>query len=135
MNAPKRPRGTLNYVNLYCEDIDRAFDFYSGVFLLEEIVESRTPLFRGASAGACSLGFSTHDVFPLLNLNTPDRGAGDRCWLTFDVADRDQVDLLTAVAIRAGASVLKEPAVTYYGWYQAVLRDPEGHAFRINYPA
>jgi hypothetical protein len=28
---------------------------------------------------------------------------------------------------------VKEPFKTYYGWFQSVLRDPDGNAFRINF--
>ncbi|NAT60930.1 glyoxalase, partial [Pseudomonas syringae pv. actinidifoliorum] len=32
-----------------------------------------------------------------------------------------------------GADTIKEPYLTYYNWYQAVLLDPEGNIFRINF--
>ena len=35
-------------------------------------------------------------------------------------------------ALDAGATLVKPAYRTYYGWYQAVLRDPEGNVFRIN---
>ena len=32
-----------------------------------------------------------------------------------------------------GLPLVKPPYVTYYHWYQAVLLDPEGNVFRINF--
>ena len=41
--------------------------------------------------------------------------------------------LLTDAAVKMGATLVKAPFTTYYGWYQSVLLDPEGNAFRINF--
>ena len=35
-------------------------------------------------------------------------------------------------AAAAGGRVLKAPYATYYGQWQAVLCDPEGHVFRLS---
>jgi len=45
----------------------------------------------------------------------------------------DEVDRLTPIAVAKGATLRKAPFTTYYGWYQSVLLDPEGNAFRINF--
>ena len=58
---------------------------------------------------------------------------GVKFLLNIDVDSKDDVDRMVPVAIAAGASLVKEPYVTYYNWYQAVLLDPEGNVFRINY--
>lgn len=52
--------------------------------------------------------------------------------ITFEVASRHAVDHLSEKAVSLGATLVKAPVETYYGWYQAVLRDLEGHPFRIN---
>ncbi|MBI1685142.1 VOC family protein [Caulobacter hibisci] len=122
----------LSYVNLFCTDIEAMFGFYQGLFDLEEIVESRSPMFRGARTGAASIGFSAHDAYALLGLEQATDALGDQALLTFEVPDRAAVDALTAKALLQGATQVKAPFETYYGWYQSVLRDPEGHAFRIN---
>ena len=46
-----------------------------------------------------------------------------------------QADVDTCVprAVEAGATLIKAPYTTYYNWYQAVLLDPEGNVFRINF--
>ncbi|PYD84206.1 glyoxalase, partial [Pseudomonas syringae pv. pisi] len=41
-------------------------------------------------------------------------------------------DRLVPVAVAQGAKLIKEPYLTYYNWYQAVLLDPEHNVFRIN---
>jgi uncharacterized glyoxalase superfamily protein PhnB len=52
--------------------------------------------------------------------------------ITFEVESRTAVDRLSEKAVGLGAVVVRPPFETYYGWYQSVMRDPEGHAFRIN---
>lgn len=123
---------TLSYVNLFCRDIDAVFGFYDGLFGLDEIVASRSPIFRGARTGGASIGFSAYEAYEILGLKEAKAGDGDRALITFEVEDRAAVDALTEKAVALGAAVVKTPFETYYGWYQSVLRDPEGQPFRIN---
>lgn len=123
---------TLSYTNIFTDDIDRLADFYSELFSLDEIEESRSPIFRGFVAGGTSLGFSGPGAYPLLGLNAQ-TVPGDRVLQTFDVESQDEVRALTEKALELGATSIKEPFATYYGWFQSVLRDPDGNAFRINF--
>lgn len=123
---------TLAYTNIFTADIDRLADFYGELFGLQEIMESRSPLFRGFTAGGSSIGFSAPGAYELLGL-APQEGPGDRVLQTFDAPDAETVSTLTEKAISLGASLVKEPFKTYYGWFQSVLRDPDGNAFRINF--
>lgn len=123
----------LAYTNIYTADIDRLAEFYSSLFGFEEYLESRSPIFRGFAAGGTSLGFSGTGAYELLGME-PQTTPGDRVFQTFNVESPEEVRELTAKAAELGAVVVKEPFATYYGWYQAVLRDLDGNAFRINYP-
>jgi len=121
----------LAYVNIFTGDLDRLAEFYRETFDLDEIVESRSPIFRGFRTAGSSIGFSSPEAYDLLGLR-PLADEGDRAFQTFDVADGEAVRTLTRRAVSLGATTVKEPFVTYYGWYQSVLRDPDGNAFRIN---
>jgi catechol 2,3-dioxygenase-like lactoylglutathione lyase family enzyme len=59
---------TLAYTNIFTADIDRLADFYGELFGLQEIMESRSPLFRGFTAGGSSIGFSAPGAYELLGL-------------------------------------------------------------------
>ena len=122
----------LSYTNIFTADIDRLAEFYSRLFDLQEIVESRSPIFRGFTTGGSSIGFSGPSAYDLLGL-APQEGVGDRVLQTFDVSGEGEVRALTGRAGELGATLVKEPFKTYYGWYQSVLRDPDGNAFRINF--
>lgn len=123
----------LGYLNLFAHDIQKMSSFYADLFQLEEIRESRSPIFRGLRTGKANLGFNAHDAYTLLNLQNAADSAGIKSFATFNVGEAVEVDRLTPIAVAKGAVLRKAPFTTYYGWYQSVLLDPEGNAFRINF--
>jgi predicted enzyme related to lactoylglutathione lyase len=123
----------LGYLNLFAHDIQKMSSFYADLFQLEEIRESRSPIFRGLRTGKANLGFNAHDAYALLNLQKAAGSAGIKSFATFNVDKAAEVDRLTPIAVAKGAVLRKAPFTTYYGWYQSVLLDPEGNAFRINF--
>ena len=123
----------LGYLNLFAHDIQKMSSFYADLFQLEEIRESRSPIFRGLRTGKANLGFNAHDAYTLLNLQNAAGSAGIKSFATFNVGEAVEVDRLTPIAVAKGAVLRKAPFTTYYGWYQSVLLDPEGNAFRINF--
>ena len=123
----------LGYVNIFAQDVVKLAGFYADVFGLEEIIASRSPIFRGLKTKKANIGFNAHDAYELLNLPEAPDGAGIKAFTTFDVDSAAEVDRLTPIAVAKGATLRKAPFTTYYGWYQSVLLDPEGNAFRINF--
>jgi predicted enzyme related to lactoylglutathione lyase len=125
----------LEFVNIFARDIEKLASFYADVFGLEELVASRSPIFRGLKTKKANIGFNAYEAYALLNLQQWTDGAGIKAFTTFAVGGSEEVDRLTVVAVEKGATLLKAPFTTYYGWYQSVLLDPEGNAFRINFGA
>jgi predicted lactoylglutathione lyase len=125
---------TLSYVNVFAKDVVALSGFYQRVFGFAEIEAIRSPIFRGLDTGKSSIGFNAHDAYALLQLGEgADDVHGDSFLLNIDVASQAEVDRMVPVALAAGATLIKSPYETYYHWYQAVLRDPEGNVFRINF--
>ncbi|MDE1186856.1 MAG: VOC family protein [Pantoea sp.] len=123
----------LSYVNVFARDIVALSGFYQRVFGFTEIEAIRSPIFRGLDTGKSALGFNAHDAYELLHLEDQADTRGVKFLLNIDVDSQADVDRMVPVAVEAGATLLKPPYVTYYNWYQAVLLDPEGNVFRINY--
>ncbi|MBI6858097.1 glyoxalase, partial [Pseudomonas syringae] len=73
------------------------------------------------------------DAYELLGLDEFTDSTGCRFLLNIDVEEQSDVDRLVPQAVALGARLVKEPYLTYYHWYQAVLLDPEGNIFRINF--
>ncbi len=123
----------LSYVNVFARDVVALSGFYQQVFGFPEIEAIRSPIFRGLDTGRSSLGFNALDAYELLHLSEFSDTRGVKFLLNIDVDSREEVDRRVPVALAAGATLVKAPYETYYHWYQAVLLDPEGNVFRINY--
>ena len=124
---------TLAYINVFARDIEALSGFYAALFGFAEIKASRSPIFRGLDTGACKLGFSAPDAYDLLGLSDMREASGAKTVLTFDLDSDNDVERRVTVATGLGARLIKAPCRTYYGWYQAVLLDPEQNVFRINH--
>ena len=123
---------TMDYVNVFAEDIEKLANFYMTVFGFEEIEEMRYPIFRALKAGRINIGFNAMDAYDLLELSEHRDTSGIKFLLNFTCASKREVDQISQRAQDLGAVAIKQPYKTYYNWYQAVLLDPEGNCFRIN---
>jgi hypothetical protein len=123
----------LSYVNVFAKDVVALSGFYQRVFGFPEIEAIRSPIFRGLDTGRSSLGFNALDAYELLQLSDYSDTRGIKFLLNIDVDSQAEVDRRVPVAVEAGATLVKAPYLTYYDWYQAVLLDPEGNVFRINF--
>ncbi|VXC79872.1 Glyoxalase [Pseudomonas sp. 8Z] len=124
---------TLSYVNVFARDVVALSGFYQQVFGFAEIEAIRSPIFRGLDTGKSSLGFNALDAYELLHLSDYADTRGVKFLLNIDVDSQADVERLVPHAVEAGATLIKAPYLTYYNWFQAVLLDPEGNVFRINY--
>jgi uncharacterized glyoxalase superfamily protein PhnB len=123
----------LSYVNVFARDVVALSVFYQQVFGFAEIEAIRSPIFRGLDTGKSCLGFNAPEAYELLHLQEFANPSGVKFLLNMDVDSMAEVDAMVPMALAAGASLIKAPYKTYYNWYQAVLLDPEGNVFRINY--
>jgi predicted lactoylglutathione lyase len=124
----------LFYVNVFAKDMVALADYYQRLFDLEEITASRSDYFIGFESGRCCIGFSSQAAYELLSL-TQAESQTDTVLTTFGASSREAVDAQSKVAVELGGTLVKAPFETYYGWYQSILRDPEGNPFRINHGA
>ncbi|PZP22712.1 VOC family protein [Pseudomonas kuykendallii] len=124
---------TLSYVNVFARDVVALSGFYQKVFGFAEIEAIRSPIFRGLDTGKSCIGFNAPDAYELLGLADQAETRGIKFLLNIDVDSQADVDLRVPLALEAGATLIKAPYTTYYNWYQAVLLDPEGNVFRINF--
>lgn len=60
-----------------------------------------------------------------------DAGGWGGVTLAHCVASREEVDRVTDEARRAGATVGREPAETFWGGYSSIVVDPDGHPWEI----
>lgn len=125
----------LARIAIFTRDFAALPAFYSELFGFAEIEAMRSPVFCVLDTGATGLGFYAPEAYGILSLPRPDAGTAEvGAMLTVEVDTADAVDGLTRQALTKGAGLVGAPAATRYGWYMAVLRDPEGNAFRIGAP-
>src|SRR5262249_36679730 len=61
----------------------------------------------------------------------PSRPSPGDVTLAHNVRTRDEVDALLDQATRAGATIVKPAAPTFYGGYAGYFQDPDGHLWEI----
>ncbi|WP_448661961.1 VOC family protein [Sphingomonas sp. CJ20] len=120
----------LGAVTLFARDVDALAGFYQAALGLEAAVDD-SPRYRELAGGGVRLGFAFQGAYDLLALDDARDPTGLRSVLTFDLA-ADLLDAAVARATNAGAVVAKPAYATHFGARMAVLRDPEGNAFRLN---
>jgi predicted enzyme related to lactoylglutathione lyase len=118
-------------VNVLSVDIDRQLAFYQGLFGFAEIERSRSPIYRALDTGESELGFNAPAARDLLSLPPASVSPGVDVFATFMLDTPGAVDAAARRALDLGGHLVKAPFRTYYGQWQAVLADPEGHVFRV----
>jgi predicted lactoylglutathione lyase len=118
----------LSLVTLGVTDLPRARAFYESLGWRGQEVEE-TVFFQAGGLGIALWG---------LDKLSADCGVGSRqlggfggIALAQNVGSRAEVDDALATAERAGATVTRRAAETFYGGYAGVFTDPDGHAWEI----
>jgi len=123
------------WFNLFCADPQAQMVFYAGLLGWPEAVASRSSIYRAVEQDGVQIGFNAQPAYALLGL--ADRQptalpAPVTAYATFMLETSAAVDAAAAFASRHGGRVVRSPYATYYGQWQTVLADPEGHVFRAS---
>jgi catechol 2,3-dioxygenase-like lactoylglutathione lyase family enzyme len=123
------------FVNLFCHDIAAQLAFYMQLLGLPEDEHSRSPIYRAVRTDRFQFGFHAPAAYGVLSLadRRPAPGSAPpvTAYATFMLDGPGDVDAVAARAQALGGRLVKAPYATYYGQWQAVLADPEGHVFRL----
>lgn len=124
------------FVNLFCTDIAAQLAFYQALLGLPEDSHSRSPIYRAVETEHFQFGFHAPPAYGVLQL--ADRQSADpasapvTAYATFMLDNPAEVNAAADRAAALGGRIVKGPYATYYGQWQAVLADPEGHVFRVS---
>jgi uncharacterized protein len=118
----------LSLITLGVEDLERARGFYEALGWSGQEVQE-TVFFQTGGIAVVLWGRPKLAA----DCGLPERPAGgfDGIALAHNVRTNDEVDELVATAERAGATVTRAPARTFYGGYAGIFLDPDGHAWEI----
>jgi predicted enzyme related to lactoylglutathione lyase len=122
---------TLGAVTFFARDVDALAGFYAAALGLAPTVDD-SPRYRELAGGGTRIGFAFPGAYDLLSLQDQADPSGLRSVLTFLIGGADGMEAAVARAVAAGATLVKPPYATHFGAWMAVLRDPEGNAFRLS---
>ncbi|MGX1885287.1 VOC family protein [Streptomyces sp. NPDC055287] len=119
----------ISLITLGVADVQRARAFYERLGWQGQEAEE-TVFFQ---AGGLAVVLWGRDKLALdCGIEDPQTGEGfGGIALAHNVRSAAEVDDLVAAAERAGATVTKAPATTFYGGYAGVFTDPDGHAWEV----
>lgn len=120
----------LSLVTLGVTDIRRARDFYEHLGWRGQEVEE-TVFFQAGGIGLVLWG--RDKLAADAGVADSGRGGFDGVVLAHNVRDRSEVDAVVAAASRAGGTVTRAPAETFYGGYAGSFADPDGHVWEVAY--
>ena len=123
-------------ISHFARDIIKLSEFYATLFNVPYIESVATPIYRALDVKGTRLAFHDFQAYALLELTSrvsqaPVKPVGT--YVTFNVAGKPELEACMHHAVQLGATVLKQPYVSYYNAYQVVLADPEDNVFRLNH--
>lgn len=119
----------VSLITLGVADLARSKAFYEALGWRGQEVQE-TVFFQ---AGGLALVLWGRDKLAA-DSGVPDRpadGSFDGITLAHNVRSRAEVDALVDAACRAGATITRPAAETFYGGYAACFADPDGHLWEI----
>jgi catechol 2,3-dioxygenase-like lactoylglutathione lyase family enzyme len=118
----------LSLVTLGVRDLERARAFYQALGWTTGAAPGDDVVFFQAPGGIVALW----DRASLAEDSRVDDGGG---WggvtLAYNTRNAAEVDAVIEEARRAGATIGREPAETFWGGYSGVFIDPEGHPWEV----
>ncbi len=118
----------VSLITIGVDDLARSREFYEALgWSGQEVQET---LFFQAGGLAVVL-WANEKLAADCGLERRAGGGFDGIALAHNVRSNDEVDALIAAAERAGATVTRAPATTFYGGYAGIFLDPDGHAWEI----
>lgn len=119
----------LSLVTLGVADLARSRAFYAALGWRGQEVEE-TVFFQAGGIAVVLWGREKLAADCGLDLPAAPAGFGGIA-LAHNVRSAAEVDEVVAAAERAGGTVTRPPAETFYGGYAGVFTDPDGHAWEI----
>jgi uncharacterized glyoxalase superfamily protein PhnB len=131
------PSASLGYVILYVKDVPASLAFYEEAFGLSRrfFHDDNGKAYGELETGAARLAFASLELAKTHLKQEIVAASPDKAPLGFEIAlVTPDVPALFARAVKAGATVVSEPAVKPWGQTVAYLRDKAGHLVELCTP-
>jgi predicted lactoylglutathione lyase len=119
----------LSLITLGVEDLARARQFYEALgWKTNSKRDGEDPVFFQAGGMVVALW----DRAKLAeDSEVTDSGGWGGITLAYCTRAREEVDEFTEQARKAGATIAREPGETFWGGYDSIFIDPEGHPWEV----
>jgi uncharacterized protein len=118
----------LSLITLGVSDLHRARKFYEALGWSTEAEEADDVAFFQAGGMIVALW----DRAKLAEDSVvTDNGGWGGITLAYNTRDQEEVDRVIEEARKAGATIGREPAETFWGGYSAIFIDPDGHPWEV----
>jgi uncharacterized protein len=118
----------LSLVTLGVDDLERARSFYRELGWVESSQSNDEVAFFQAGG----IVFALWSRASLANDSAvEDTGGWGGVTLAYNTRNREGVDEVIEEARKAGATIGREPAETFWGGYSGVFIDPDGHPWEV----
>ncbi|WP_033923071.1 VOC family protein [Sphingomonas sp. 37zxx] len=121
----------VDAITFFARDPAMLAAFYADALGLETAVDD-LPRYCELAGGGTRIGFAYDGAYALSGLGDEACPVGLRSIITFGPFEAAAIEAAVTRAVNAGATVARPPYATHFGRLMAVLRDPEGNAFRLN---
>jgi uncharacterized protein len=118
----------LSLITLGVDELARSREFYEALGWSGQEVQE-TVFFQ--AGGLAVVLWGSEKLAGDCGLERRAGGGFDGIALAHNVRSNEEVDALIAAAERAGATITRAPATTFYGGYAGIFLDPDGHAWEI----
>jgi len=125
-----KPR--ISVITLGVADLARSRKFYVDGLGWKASTKSSSEKIVFIDAGGVVLGLYPRDLLADDATLQPGVGFGG-VTLAQNVGSKAEVDVAIADAVKAGASLLKPAADTFWGGYSGYFADPDGHPWEVAY--
>lgn len=126
----------ITVLTLGVEDLQRSFEFYTALGLKSKEGIIGTEFEYGAVAFFELSGGLKLALWPKKSI-ARDTGvsvgapSATEFTIGYNVASSTEVDFVIELARGCGATIIKEPATTFYGGYAGYFQDPDGHLWDV----
>jgi uncharacterized protein len=118
----------MSLITLGISDLDRARKFYEALGWATDAEEADDVVFF--QAGGMILALWDRGKLAEDSVVT-DNGGWGGITLAYNTRSTDEVDQVIEEARKAGATIGREPAETFWGGYSAIFIDPDGHPWEV----
>ena len=123
----------LSMITLGVRDLDRARRFYEALgWKTGSEKETDDPIFFQAGGMVLALWDRTRLAEDSM---VTDGGGWGGITLAYSVRSEKEVEEVTEQARKAGATIGREPGKTFWGGYDSIFLDPDGHPWEVAYNA